>query len=308
MRVVVIGATGFIGPPLVRRLAAHGHEALSLARSGADLTADRREPAAVARLADGADAVVDLIGFTEAATRPLLDALKGRVGRYVLASSGDVYRQAGAFNRKEPSGPPLDRLTEDAPLRSRLHPYRADPRRAADDPQAWMDDYDKIPVERAVAEVLGSAGAVVRLPMVYGPGDRQRRFAWAIGPMQGGKPELAIDPRWAAWRTSYGFVDDVAEALALAAVHPAARGQSYNAGPASAADHAAWIARIGAAMGWSGEVVEGRNPALDALDLTYPLVLDTGRIREELGYVEVAPPPEALQRTIADELARMDNI
>ena len=93
MRILVIGATGFISPAVLRRLAGRGHEAVGLARSGADLTADRNDADAVAPLADGADAVVDLLGFTEAATRPLLEALRGRVGRYVLASSGDVYRQ-----------------------------------------------------------------------------------------------------------------------------------------------------------------------------------------------------------------------
>jgi nucleoside-diphosphate-sugar epimerase len=245
-----------------------------------------------------------MIEFWNTVTRPLLEALEGRVGRYVLASSGDVYRQAGALRRQEPGGPPLDRLTEDAPVRTRLHPYRTDPPRPASDPQAWMDDYDKIPVEQAVAETLGAAGTVVRLPMVYGPGDRQRRFGWAIRPMREGRMRLALDPRWAAWRTSYGYVDDVAEGLALCAVHPRAGGATFNLGPESAPDHAAWAARIAGALGWAGEFAPGRDAALDALDLIYPMVLDSGRIRRELNYREPTDPRLALERTITDELAR----
>jgi nucleoside-diphosphate-sugar epimerase len=309
MRVMVIGATGFIGPPLVRRLEARGHAAVAVSRHG-PVVADRDDPRALARLAAAArvDAVVDLLALTDAATRPLLEALIGRVGRYVLASSGDVYRQYGALHRKEPGGPPLARLGEDAPLRTRLYPYRAEPPRAADDPQAWMDDYDKIPIEQAVRGVLGDAGAVVRLPMVYGPGDRQRRFGWAIRPMTAGKPRLALDPRWAAWRTSYGYVDDVAEGLALAAVHPAAGGRTFNLGPEAAPDHAAWVARLAQATGWTGEVREEPSPALDGLDLTYPFEMDSGRIRRELGYREPTDADVALERTIADELAHVDII
>ena len=41
----------------------------------------------------------------------------------------------------------------------------------------WVDDaYDKIPVERAVLGNPALPGIVLRLPMVYGPGDRLHRF------------------------------------------------------------------------------------------------------------------------------------
>ena len=313
MKVMVIGATGFIGPPLVRRLVSLGHEAVGVSRSGA-FAADRNDPRAIARLAgaQGADAVIDLLAMTLEATAPLLEALAGRVGRYVLASSGDVYRQYGALQRKEPGGRAEAVLGEDAPLRTKLHPYRRDPPRPADDAQAWMDAYDKIPIEQAAAAILGAAGTVVRLPMVYGPGDRQRRFGWAIRAMQAGRAELLVDAAWAAWRTSYGFVDDVAEGLALAAAHPAAGGRTYNLGPLAAPDHAVWARRIAATLGWNGELRtvdrealdEPRRRALDALDLGYPMVLDSRRIRDELGYAEVTDADEALRRTIEDELSR----
>jgi nucleoside-diphosphate-sugar epimerase len=148
--------------------------------------------------------------------------------------------------------------------------------------------------------------------MVFGPGDRQRRFAWAIRPMRAGKPTLEIDAQWAAWRTSYGFVDDVAQGLALAAVHPAAAGRTYNLGPSVASSQVTWARRIARRLGWTGEIRlvprdgldEARRAAFDALDLRYPLVLDSGRIRAELGYAEVAGPAQVLRRTIEDELSR----
>lgn len=307
MRVMVIGATGFIGPPLALSLQRLGFDAICVSRSGlAGVAADRSEPGAIARLAIQmkVDAVVDLLAMTEAATTPLLDALDGRVARYVLASSGDVYRQYGVLHRKEAAAGPGAWLNEDAPLRRSLYPYRLDGPRKSDDPEAWFDDYDKILIETALRARPALEGVICRLPMVFGPGDRQRRFAWAIRPTAAHKPVVETDSRWATWRTTYGFVDDVAHGLALAASHPLARGRTYNLGMAEAPDHATWLGRFAVVMGWSAELRQVTSPRLDSLDLEQPFVLDTRRIRRELGYDEPTEPLDALHRTIEDELRR----
>ncbi|MGH6965045.1 MAG: NAD-dependent epimerase/dehydratase family protein [Phenylobacterium sp.] len=320
MKVMVIGATGFIGPPLVRTLADQGHEVVAVARRAQPdrrpgvhaLSLDRGDPQAVADAAAGADAVIDLLAMTLATTEPLIEGLAGRVGRYVLASSADVYRQYGALHRREPVEDPGVPPDEAAPLRRNLYPYRTDPRRADGAPDAWMDDYDKIPIERCVLDQPGLPGVVLRLPMVYGPGDRQRRFGWAIRPMLARAEAIDIDAQWAAWRTGYGYVDDVAAGLALAATHPTASGV-YNLGPPEAPDHAQWANRFAAALDWPGEVrlmdrelvPAATRAALDALDLNIPMVADTTRIRAGLGYLEVTDPAEALARTIEDETRRI---
>lgn len=323
MKVMVLGATGFIGPFLTRNLVARGHEVLAVSRSpdGATreagvtvLALDRGDPEAVATTAtrEGVDTVVDLLAMTLGATRPLIDRLAGRVGRYVLASSADVYRQYGAFHRRELAESPHVPLGEAAPLRRALYPYRATPRRPVDATDAWMDDYDKIPIEQAVRAQTDLHGVVVRLPMVYGPGDRQRRFPWAIRPMLAKASMIAVDAQWAAWRTSYGYVEDVAAGLALAATHPAANGV-YNLGPMEAPDHAQWANRFAAVLGWRGEVrligreavPEPTRAALDALDLSVPMVTDARRVRTDLGYEEVIATTLALERTIEDEARRL---
>jgi nucleoside-diphosphate-sugar epimerase len=319
MRVMILGATGFIGPAVARRLLANGREPIAVSRSGQStspevqaLALDRGDPVAVARAVGAVrpDAVIDLLAMTLQTTAPLLEVLEGETSRYVMASSGDVYRQYACLHRLERAASRIP-LPEDADLRARLHPYRADPPRPEGDPRAWMDDYDKIPIEQALA-LSNLSWSVVRLPMVFGPRDPQRRFAWAIGPMLSGAPQLRVDAGWAIWRSSYGYVDDVAEALALAAIHPAAAGKLFNAGPSVAISHLEWAKDFAEHIGWEGEVhtvprdemPDVLRRTFDGLDLSYPLVLDTNAIRATLGYDEVTPLSERLEATVRDERNR----
>jgi nucleoside-diphosphate-sugar epimerase len=311
MSVLVLGATGFIGPHLVGALASLGLDVVAVSRSGTGphgVAADRRDAGAIRTLARRrrATAIIDLLAFTEADTLGLLEALDGHVDRWVMASSCDVYRNYEGLHRKADVEPILEPLAEDSPLRTTRYPYRLGRRRPADAPDAWMDDYDKIPLEAAARARPGLKATILRLPMVYGPGDRQRRFRWIVKPMAAGVRGLEIDPAWAAWRSTYGYVADVADALAAAAVHPAAENRTFNFGQAGL-DHRGWIARFAAALRWRGEVVETPAPAdspIAALDLRYPLAADTGRFRQACGWREPTEPDEALSHTVADETAR----
>jgi nucleoside-diphosphate-sugar epimerase len=309
MVVLVLGATGFIGPPVVRALDASGVEIVAASRSGGGphgMALDRRNVDQVRKLVRERriTAVLDLLAFVEADTLPLLAALDGEVGRWVMASSCDVYRNYEGLHRKADPEPRLGPLKENSQLRTIRHPYRHLPRRAADASDAWMDDYDKIPLEQAVRARPGLSGVIVRLPMVFGPGDRQRRFRWIIAPMLAAKSRLAVDPAWARWRTTYGYVDDVAHALATTALHAAAPGRTFNVGYADPPDHCAWIGRFADVLGWRGEVdliAAPEDSPLAALDLRFTLVADTHALRETCDWREPTPLDHALSRTAYDE-------
>ncbi len=312
MTVLVLGATGFIGPHVVAALVAAGHETIGASRSGAGphgAVLDRRDTAAARALvhARRVTSVVDLLAYTEADTLPLLEALDGEVGRWVMASSCDVYRNYEGLHRKATPEPIAGALAEDSPLRTLRHPYRAAPRRAADAADAWMDDYDKIPLEAALMARPSLGGAVLRLPMVFGPGDRQRRFRWIVRPMLAGEARLAADPAWLRWRTTYGYVADVAHALATAAVHPAAAGRVFNIGRSDVGDHRDWVERFAAALDWEGKVTEtraGPGSPLAGLDLGYPLIADTRAFRDACAWRAPTDFEDALTRTAEDERRR----
>ncbi len=314
MKVLVLGGTRFIGPWVVRALVEGGHSVAVFhrGRSEADLPggveairgdrADlRSHRARFAALAP--EVVVHMIAMTPQHAWDLLDVFDGVAPRVVLVSSADVYRAFGAVNRTEVTPPCRAPLTEAAPLRTRLFPYRErlDTLPADAEEREWLSDYDKILVERVAASSPTLSCVVARLPMVHGPGDPRRRFSDVVRRMVDERPAILLSEEQATWRATRGYVEDVGAAVAALAGHAAASG-AYNLGEPDARPHREWVEAIGHALGWQGEVVSAPAARLpqalrSEADLRHPLRLDTGRLRQELGYVEPTPPEEALLRT-----------
>ena len=306
MRVLVIGGTRFIGLSAVRYLADAGHEVTVFNRG--ETTADL--PDGVSRitgdlwsLEDSAaelsavrpDVIVHMMLLTADQTRTTLAALEPVTGRLVVVSSGDVYRMYGRINGTEPGTLDPVPVPEDGPLRERRYPYRE----MADGPDDFRYDYDKIEVEQAALAHPGIEATIVRLPMVYGPRDYQRRLWPYHKRMADGRGAILIDRRMADWRGSRCFVDDAGLAIGLAA---SAEGGTYNVAEEAAPTERKWIEEIGAACGWTGEVVVVEPHALPESLQEDPhgqdLSMDSSRIRRWLGYAETVSRPVAIDRTI----------
>lgn len=320
MRALVIGGTGFIGRHVVRRLAEDGHEVTVLhrGRTGAPLPsgvrevhadrnalAERREPLRALR----PDVVVDTVLSSGRQARQMMETFQGAAGRVVALSSQDVYRACGVLHGLEPG--PLEPvpLTEDSALRARLHAYPPPVVATLKQVFAWLDDeYDKIPVEQAVMGDPALPGTVLRLPMVYGPGDPLHRLFPIVKRIDDGRPAILLDERMARWRGTRGYVEDVAAAVALAAVREAGAGRVYNVGEAVSRSELEWTRAVCSVAGYRGEVLSVPD-ALAPGHLRPPGNADqhwttsTARIRRELGFHEQVPEDEAIARTIAWERA-----
>lgn len=312
VRTLVIGGTRFVGPPAVRRLVERDIEVKIYHRgkTEADLPAavghvhgDRSQLAQYR--SDFAsfmpDVVLDMAAYSEQDAAEVMQTLRGLAGRVVALSSQDVYRAYGRFHGKEQGSPEPVPFAEDASLRKKLYPYRGDGR--------GLDDYEKIHVEQIVMGDPELPGTVLRLPMTYGPGDYQHRLFAELKRMDDGRPAILLSESIAGWRWTRAYVENVAEAIALAVTDERAAGRIYNLGEPEALTYREWVAALGEAAGWQGNIVVVPDDRLPPQlqpppgDYAQHLVADTTRIREELGYREPVPREEALGAAIAWERA-----
>ncbi len=311
VRVLVLGGTKFIGPAVVERLLAAGHEVALFHRgkTGAErfpglprILGDRHrlaDSAAVLRAARP-EVVVDMLPIGAADARAVVGLFRGLVARLVAIGSADVYRAFGAATGIEEGPADPSPLDESAALRATRFPYRG---RAP-----GLDDYDKIHVEEAVLGAGDLPGTVLRLPMVYGPGDPQHRFGPVVRRALDRRPALLMDEGGAGWRCSRAFVGDVAAAVALAVVDRRPGSRVHNVAEPDAPTLAEWAALAAEAVGWPGRIVtlpDDRCPAACRAGARgdRPVVLDSRRIREDLGYRESLTRPEAIRRAVAWEAA-----
>ncbi|HYS85767.1 MAG TPA: NAD-dependent epimerase/dehydratase family protein [Bradyrhizobium sp.] len=221
MRVLVTGASGFIGTALCRELLRRGHSVIAIARRASSLDA---EPVNLRRIAildiagefdrrallEDVDVVVHLAtiahrsGIPEAeirrvnvdATVQLAEAAARLVHRFVFLSSVKVHGEdsgSGAYREADALRP--------------------------------GDAYgcSKLEAERALTGIAARAGmelVLIRPPLVYGPGVRAN-FLRLLGWVDSGLPLPFANVHN---RRSLIYLGNLVDAIARCAEHPAARG------------------------------------------------------------------------------------
>jgi nucleoside-diphosphate-sugar epimerase len=304
-RVVVIGATGHIGSYLMPRLVRAGHEVVAVSRGErepyhaavewrsvervqADRAAEELAGTFGARIADlQPDAVVDLICFTPASARHLVDAL--RPARPLLVHCGTIW----------------------------VHGRTARVPVTEDEPRSAYGEYgtDKAAIEALLHRetLAGGVPAVVLHPgHICGPGwpvitpagnldaDVWRRLA--VG-------EAVALPALGLGVLNHVHADDVAQAFERALARPAAIGASFHvvAGQAMtcrglAEGVAAWFGREAVLdlVEWDEfERRVGSEHAAATLDhVDRSITASIGRSRSVLGYAPRYSSLEALRESL----------
>jgi len=321
VRILVLGGTRFIGAAAVRQLVADGHEVACFHRGQTNAPL----PSSVDHiLGDRARLSESLEAFRAFAPELLLDqrplceadatavmALAHELGvrRVVAISSMDVYKAFGVVLRKEtwPGGEfPGAIQDEDGPLREVPYPHRGEELKPPGDPLEWTNTYDKIPAEAVFMGDPDLPGTVLRLPMVYGPGDYHRRPKTYTERMFAGAERIELEEGFARWETARGYIDDVGRAIALALTDERAAGRIYNVCEESFLSEEAWVRALAEAAGWEGEIAlvaedslpEDQRPGIEARQ---HLRLSSARIRAELDYSESLSLSERIARTVAWE-------
>jgi nucleoside-diphosphate-sugar epimerase len=269
-RVFVTGATGFVG----RALCA------DLSENGFDVKADDlRQPGWEQRL-QGRQVVVHLAGVAHtqgddalyeevnvaASERLAAAAVRAGVRRLVFVSSIKVNGEAT----------PPDR------------PFRAS------DAPAPQDAYgrSKWRAEQALARVRGLEVAVVRPPLVYGPGVRAN-FLRLLQIVASGMPLPFASIRN---RRSFIFLGNLVALLRRCAEHPEAAGKTFLAADGEDLSTPDLVRRMAAALGRTARLVPF-PPSLLPSKLAGSLVVDAAETFAQLGWRPPISVNEGLART-----------
>lgn len=288
MRVLIIGGTRFIG----------AHAARAFHKRGLDVTVfhrgrtENRELPPMQHIRDAVaeypvtryphsitsvdwELVVHMVLMGEADAQAATAAFRERVGRFVMISSGDVYRAYGRLTRIEPGPPDPVPLSENAPLRHVLYPYK----KQAEKVGPIANYYEKILAERVIQQASALPATILRLPKVYGQednGDLATVYGFAEQP---------------GWRWTHGHVANVAEAIVCAALNPQAGGRIYNVGEAETPTMGERLAALPQS--------EQGPPKPPDFDYRQDMVLNTSRIRDELGFCDILDETLAMRQLIS---------
>jgi UDP-glucose 4-epimerase len=238
-----------------------------------------------------AEAVLDGIALTRADADGALAALPKRCRRVVL-SRVEVYRANTALLADTVSD--AVPLTEDSPVRTVRYPYRGT--------RADMDDYEKLDVEEAY---LAQGGTVLRLPMVHGAFDRQRREEFILRRVRAARQSIPIGS--GAWLTCRAYVGDIASGIRLALENEHVAGEVFNLAEQPTPTMHLWAEQILQAADYQAELVRVPDDLLPD-DLRYTgsvaqhLLTDASKARAVLGW-QPGDPLEGLRRSVRWHLA-----
>jgi nucleoside-diphosphate-sugar epimerase len=319
MRVVIIGGTGFIGSRVATRLADAGAEIVSVQRHFAAARPDSIrqlvcEQEEIGRLSFELQTfkphvVIDLVSSSARQARSTVAVFSGHATRLVAISSQDVYKAFGIFHGTE-QGPlePVP-ITEDSPRRTRRDTYPPELLARLRKLRGWVnEEYSNVEMEDVVMNAPDLPWTVLRLPMVYGPGDYLHRLFPILKRIDDGRSVIPIADTVAQWRSPRGFADHVASAIVLAAEKPEAAGQVFNVAEKESFSELEWTRLVGELAGWNGSVVTipfDKAPEHLRLPGNFEQLgtCSSERIRNLLGYRETVSREAAIQKTIAWERA-----
>lgn len=318
MKVLIIGGTGFIGRAVARQCADRGDEVVLFNRGTSDPGSPHRTLVGdVARLrshadelhAERADVVVHCIAYTERDAETFINVFAGLDCRSVVLGSQDCYAAFHAFKtERETSDWPID---EDAPLADRHYWGERHPSHDAN------DLYDK----NLMTDVLmraGSAGdiesTVLRLPMVWGPGDPQfeHRHGDIIWHLLDGRQRMVFGASEQGTIWTFGYIENVAAAIMHAISHPAAANAVFNVGETAVRTKRRWAdlyastANVELAYSVVPDHLLDDDTTTDRP--TFHIITDNTRFGRVTGFKEPVALDDAIARTYAWALDNRDKL
>lgn len=283
MRVVVTGASGFVGQAVVPALRARGHEVLALDRAAlGDIDGFAGWSAHIA----GSDAVVHLAALAHA--RHVDEARLRAVNVDAALALGRAAAAAGARMLQMST---VKVLGEETPLRpfddsSPLAPQGAYARA-------------KAAAETGLRAIPGLSLTLLRPPLVYGPGVKANFLALLRAVAHGWPLPLAGIEN----RRSLAFVGNLADVVVRCVETPLAIGKTYSVSDGAPVSTPVLCRALGTALGRPARLFRFPSTLLEyappARSLTRSLMVDDSAMRRELGWAPAHSFEQGLRRTAA---------
>jgi len=302
MKALVIGGTGPTGPHLINGLLERGYEVSMLNRGSRDSS---RIPAQVERIVadphfeDTLEAVLagrtfDVAIATYGRLRIVAQVLADKVGQLITVGGPPSYRGMAEPASLMPTGM-IVATAENAPQIASIDEHRFGFLvRSAED------------TVMAIHAAGRTSATHFRYPVVYGPGQVRPAILWLVMRRCLDKREYMVLPEAGLSLVSRGYEENMAHCLLLAVDQPqACAGQIYNAADVQQLSMAQWVQLIAERMGHTLELVSVPDAvASTARDLipfrgsAHHQLLDVHKVRQQLGYSDIVPVPQALARTV----------
>jgi 2'-hydroxyisoflavone reductase len=233
-RILVVGGTRFVGPPIVEAALARGCEVVlfNRNRSNRDLFPDvrrivgDRDGDLSALENESFDAVVDTIGFTPWQVTRFAQALRGRLSHYVFLSSLAALAETASEGQDESAGV------------ATISDSRAARVKTAADVRASEFGALKARCEQALDEAMDGRVSSLRLGVVLGPRDSGDPHLW--WPWRARFGGIMLAPQPADGPVQWLDVRDVGE-FCLELIEDGHHGVFHTVGPAQPCDLATFL-------------------------------------------------------------------
>ena len=307
MRSLIIGGTRNLGRSIVHTLLQRGNEVAVFNRGQTRddlpeeverLRGDRTDPEQLKQVFGGRefDLVIDTTLYTGAEGEAAVEIFRGRVGRYIFLSTGQVYLvRVGAerpYKEDDYAGPVMAE-----PAKSDISEY-----------ENWRYGFDK----RAAEDVFASAWTKdklpftsLRLPMVNSERDHYDRIYGYFLRIQDEGPILIPDEAGGPVRHVYG--EDVVQAITRLTEREKGKGSAYNIGQDETLSLVEFLELLALAMHCPLKMVrvpreeldrEGLLPHCSPFSGKWMSSLENARSKAELG-MEYTPVVAYLKKLVS---------
>jgi nucleoside-diphosphate-sugar epimerase len=340
MKVLLIGGTLYFGKKIVKDLLERGDDVTIYSRGKTrpefwddceHIVGDRTDYDDFdAKLAGKSfDAVIDNLAFKTEDAESVVRTLRGKTGKYLVASTVSIYGGPGhAHNRRLTGTGPMDHTDQFVDLAAEC-PISETSVDSAAVPYSYDDtEHEYAQGKRQIERYLSEAGdfpwVAMRVPATMGPEDPSLRFWWYQQRVQDGRPIVLRDGGSNVFRI--GFRDDIARAFIDAMNSPNTAGNIYNICQGEIPTQRHYLEVLASACGTELNTVAAPADACDKLsglpwaDWSYdpfsipvPYVMSIDKARRDFG-LHVTPLADWVAETVewyrnnpADDSAHYEN-